>query len=316
MANLYIFGNGFDIHHDLPTKYIEFKRFLETEYGCSELGLFLMHLPESTMDNHGGYIIEQNNKKEAAQFLYNVIQESVNDDKWTDFEESLGNIECLDLFYSDIMSTQYADDEWKDLGMKETLLLQASTDLYTNMELISKLFTEWVESIDLTDKKPDPRFVLKFNSTDIFLNFNYTTTLEDLYECKTVTHIHGKAGKDRLVIGHCTDYTTGNSDSDLFDDIRDNGLKDIHNLLKKPTKRIIRDNDSFFSSIANVDSIIVFGWGYGKVDYDYFRKIKDAVKPTTKWILCYHEDKSNAEIFKQELNINGDVVLDENFLGP
>ena len=102
MANLYIFGNGFDIHHDLPTKYIEFKRFLETEYGCSELGLFLMHLPESTMDNHGGYIIEQNNKKEAAQFLYNVIQESVNDDKWTDFEESLGNIECLDLFYSDI----------------------------------------------------------------------------------------------------------------------------------------------------------------------------------------------------------------------
>lgn len=41
---------------------------------------------------------------------------------------------------------------------------------------------------------------------DIFLNFNYTTTLESLYEAQNVTHIHGcRNNCDELIIGHNND---------------------------------------------------------------------------------------------------------------
>lgn len=316
MANLYIFGNGFDIHHGLDTKYLYFKKFLETKYDCSE-DIYSL-LPESIMDNHGNNVIKQEDRKQAAAFLYNVIQESVDDTTtWSHFENALGKIDTIKKYYGYILNNQYNDDEWKDLGIKETLIYGILTDLQTNMELLSAFFSEWIDSIKLDGKEPDQRFISKFNSDDFYLNFNYTTTLEDLYNCKNVTHIHGKAGKDELVIGHCKEYESDNFNGDLFDSIIDNGMEIIHNLLKKPTERIINDNSIFFSSIANVDRIIVFGWGYGEEDYNYFRKIKKTVKSNVEWILCYHnerEDKDKLKCFKEDLNINGEEKLDKNFI--
>lgn len=69
-----------------------------------------------------------------------------------------------------------------------------ASNLYSVVVYVKKLFAEWVESIDIKVVSAKSRFSTLLKSDDIFLTFNYTETLEDLYEVnkESVCHIHGR----------------------------------------------------------------------------------------------------------------------------
>lgn len=74
---------------------------------------------------------------------------------------------------------------------------------------------------------------------DVFLTFNYTETLEELYEVNNITHIHGN--RDSPIVGH---NNASQAEEKVYS--QDIYINDLNRALKKPTKKIIKENEDFF----------------------------------------------------------------------
>ena len=84
--------------------------------------------------------------------------------------------------------------------------------------------------------------------SDKFLSFNYTLTLEEVYNIKNVYHIHGVIGEE-LLIGHTS--------APLFENGQDgkyigseHGLEMIHNILRKDIEGALKKNIDFFEDLG------------------------------------------------------------------
>ena len=63
--------------------------------------------------------------------------------------------------------------------------------------------------------------------------------------------------------------------------------------LYKDTDAIISRNESFFSSLKDIEQVVSIGLSFGNVDTPYLLRIAEEIKPTSKWIIYYymlHED--------------------------
>ena len=182
---LYIIGNGFDLHHGLDTKYQSFGLFLKEKYSLLYDNLIEYYgLPTLDSDDDDTYY----------------------DSQWADFENALANLDfeyILDEntdFLPDIASDDFRD---RDLHTYQQVMEQIVDDL---TEKLYKVFKEFILNVklpaDISDKK------LNVKTDAIFLNFNYTNTLEKYYEIKgsQILYIHNRANSDELLIlGHGTD---------------------------------------------------------------------------------------------------------------
>ncbi len=107
MNTLYVLGNGFDLAHSLPTRYIDFH----------------------------GFIITNNNDLENA--FENYFNFEVDDDyQWTNFEEDLG---CFNSksFYDNICNIDVSDEDF--IFQFFAALAFAFNSSQANKSLISKL---------------------------------------------------------------------------------------------------------------------------------------------------------------------------------
>ncbi|WP_400245599.1 bacteriophage abortive infection AbiH family protein [Niallia sp. JL1B1071] len=155
---LIICGNGFDIHHGFQTSYQAYKKFLLEKY------------PHSF--------------RAFEEFQYIDL---TNSDRWSDLENSLTiNYEdcvsdSLSEFYPDLNND--SDSRWYDFQIdleEQTKFIYDFTGLY--------LF-EWLGNVDYTLAENK----LDLNPNDLYVTFNYTSTLENVFEIpiENIFHIHG-----------------------------------------------------------------------------------------------------------------------------
>lgn len=158
---LFIIGNVFDLHHGLNTKYTNFRNYLLNND---------LKLLEALENNFG---LDHNN-----------------DCLWNCFEDKLKN--CLSIPYDQNVPVSKETVETKI----ETLRKQI---FYIDSNLNQRIF-DWISEIqqneissELSSNEP-----LLLNSDSLFLSYNYTTVLEDLYGISEsrIFHIHGKFSKD------------------------------------------------------------------------------------------------------------------------
>lgn len=316
---LLIIGNGVDLAHGLRSEYLSFKNFLENEYGCVEN----RHLvsPCVTMNNHGEEVVS---RKEAAQFLYNLMQTTLeqNELEWKDFEDSLSYINLSEVFDWNLFN-EYSDDEIKNESVKQLNTELLCEKLIYIISLIPGLFQEWIENdvepqLQNTKKLQHFDDFIKLNN-DVFLSFNYTSTLETLYGVDNVAHFHGKIGDKKYIIGH-GNYKEINYNFENIDCVEDMKKYDteskIRSMFKKPVNDVIKNNDNFFNEIKDVEEIAVIGWNYkGEVDYPYFEKIiKNA--NGAKWTLFYYDsekaddckkNEEDAKLFSERFNLEAKI---------
>lgn len=184
-TTLYIIGNGFDIHHGLDTRYSDYQNYL---YGIGE-----------------SYLVGQ-----LESFYPDIVDNRDRAYKWGDVEKALGNIdyiatynECNDdveIDYDHMMQTA-ATLEDKPQQMLEEIL-----------DRLHITFENWINSIDVSADKDDTLYL--FNPDGIFLNFNYTDTLEVIYNIhrSSITYIHGRRkSRDELILGHGTEINPSNA---------------------------------------------------------------------------------------------------------
>lgn len=155
---LIICGNGFDLHHDFQTSYQAYKNFLMEKYP------------------HSFRAFEE----------FDYIDMS-NSDRWSDLENSLTiNYEdCVTDSLSELYPDLNNDSEsrWYDFKF---VLEEQTKFIY---DFTGRYLLEWLENIDyaLADYK------LALNPNDLYITFNYTSTLEKVYEisAENIFHIHG-----------------------------------------------------------------------------------------------------------------------------
>lgn len=266
MSSLFIIGNGFDLAHGLPTKYSNFRSFLEKEYEADED--IILFPPEITMGNHGE---EDPNSAEVASLVTHLLLNANVGKDWCDFEEKLGQLD-YDEFYDHI--EDFSSDEEENFFITAYKMEDVTSSLLKSIPYIQELFREWIDTILINPKllQRQPFKSLCVPEKDAFLNFNYTLTLEKLYNCKNVCHIHGKQGQS-ILVGHGDDT----DEAGCFDNTQFPGaicnLTDVKRALRKDTNNALQNNHKFFESLSTVDKIYSIGFSFNSVDMVYIQEI-------------------------------------------
>lgn len=271
METVYIIGNGFDLHHGLKTSYSEFYKYI---------------------------IANSNDLENAFEEYFDFRTEG--ESHWAHFEEDLGTFKKnRKSFFSDYNNLNIEDEDFRPsfaYSLEDDLTEQVE-QLKTD---IKKKFEDWFDTIDVSCIKKK----CKFLENSIFINFNYTLLLEEVYkiEANRILHIHGDLSNDsrELVFGHNATMKeipeldeNGDSNRTLFTD-SENAAKSLHYHFYKPVEEIIFNNLKTFNSLTNVKNIYILGHSLNPIDLPYFEQIHMRSK-NAQWFVSYHVDSDKEE---------------------
>lgn len=262
MKKLFIVGNGFDIDHGLDTKYSDFQRYLIENYPNASCDNSVV--PDSFLmpDGDEGY-----NDDDVVGFLLKIITEAeATGEAWNDLENSLGRMDFDDYF--DDWFEDEDDNEWHQIYRNE----DTAAAISNAVKRIKNYFSDWIETIEIFDARKKIKFFrLIDRNNDLFLTFNYTETLELIYDVKNIFHIHGKQGDD-LIFGHGNE--TSNFDRYMSSYIgSENHLSELQDFLRKDTRTVISQNRKLFKMIGKVDEIYSYGFSFSDVDLVYIKEM-------------------------------------------
>lgn len=257
IPTLYVIGNGFDVAHGIKSKYIDFCNFEK----------------------------KKNNKRFVD--LMDIFF-SNQTDFWCDVETALGQ-------YDEDSIIEFCNPENEfniDHPTRSEAAYTESPDyiFYPLLDDFRNEFIDWVDNINIKEAK----IIKKLHTTEKYLTFNYTDTLETIYGIppQQVCHIHGLRKKDcDYIIGH-SNLRDPDEPFD-YDDIyfkQSTRAKVIGwmNHLYKNTSIIISQNNKFFDSLANIRQIIVLGHSLNDVDLPYFNKIIQETGKNVLWKFSFY----------------------------
>ena len=175
IKDLYIIGNGFDLHHGIDSSYSDFYEWMNKNY------------PDiiNKVDNVYG---------------------NCDSHWWSDFENQLASLDAIR--YGDAvafmnqpdLSDEHCDRMWGDA---EIAVQNELENLYSDLRFC---FHKWIHQL----KRPQDSQKIKLSITNaVFLSFNYTKTLEHLYGITSnrILHIHGCIDDNEdFILGHGKTY--------------------------------------------------------------------------------------------------------------
>lgn len=286
MKKLFIIGNGFDLFHELPTNVTDFTEIL-SEKDCNE--------------------------------YYEKI-----DIYWGEYERSLSYFDFeamteLFLEHPNYLSDREGDREGVIFVMREKMEELHDIVKSSLLKMIENAEEIIDEKVNLSMWGPgDCKLVDKDN---LFISFNYTSTLESLYEMaksNKIIHIHGSVSEyDDLIFGY-SDYNEKllNSFAECGVDVanyhhtKGNGYIEIDYYTQKQYEEIFTFYDAnkknlqleklekyLRSHASEIKEVIVLGHSMDSVDSKYFNLINDIVQPQ-KWIISQHNNNPCKEIIQ------------------
>lgn len=261
--HLYVIGNGFDIHHGINSRYSNYREWL---HKTDKL------LLENIEDFFG-----RNDEEFWNEFEKNLSEVSIGV-IYAEIENNIPNTSSMSFRDSDYENATYAIE----FHLKETF------------NKIKNSFKAWVESLD----NPNEHRKIKIHTrSSLFINFNYTDTLERLYNINenNIEYIHGKSKRDaHLILGHGSNKDTirksvkadsplNKKDPDdldipdtLFDNALDKAVNEIDSM-RKDVGSIISEHERFFSKIKDYTFVHIYGLSFGDVDLPYLSRVVDLI---------------------------------------
>ncbi|MEM5592816.1 bacteriophage abortive infection AbiH family protein [Niallia circulans] len=296
MKSLFIIGNGFDLAHKLPTSYQDFHIYLKCTYPEAKESVSFMLESITLPDGGEEYKIEN-----VVSILIDLISMAEKDgDEWKDFENNLANLD-FESYLAEMHDFLY-DSNDDSGGFK---MAYRNEDVSTNFLKVSRqfkeLFSEWIYTIDVSNIKPLESFENIIDiENDIFLTFNYTSVLEDVYYAHKVFHMHGEQGGD-IILGHGDTLEEGQLIGELYVGAEYN-LTEIHESLRKDTYGTIQRHKDLFERISDVNKIYSYGFSFSDVDLPYVTEIcKNIDTENVIWYLNSYGEDSDRDIYKEKI---------------
>lgn len=294
-STLFIIGNGFDKFHNLPTSYWDFHEWLVKN----------------------GY----NDFIDSLELFFDELNSNGENLLWSDFEYALGRCDIESSFKTIIEQSEDIKGEYKKYisEVDDNITTHFTDPLRRQMP---ELFTKWVSSINeqiSTCEKINviPNELRHFSHDGLFLVFNYTETVEYLYQVtdSKICHIHNRVKNgDMPIVGHNRakisieqplEITKGEFDEKQL-------MADAIDELKKDHSLIIKEHRAFFKQIGqNITRVVVYGHSMSDIDMPYFEYIKKRISPTAKWCISYHDGKRDV---KQITEVRQHLGIPANFV--
>lgn len=204
MSSLFIAGNGFDIAHNISTKYSDFRTYLINMYPQSlKFRDAIVYLEDAENINIDDF---------AAEILLHTMDNAAGEN-WCDFEDALAYINFNGKLPEANHKENETEKEYNDLMKQYLLYIDMLTSCFINCSKIwQELFRKWIkhiqEQIDKNKFSGKSTLISLFSEPNIiFFTFNYTKTLQKIYGIKKVIHIHNRVGQ-KLIFGHGKDDIT------------------------------------------------------------------------------------------------------------
>ncbi len=281
---LYVIGNGFDLHHKIPSSYSQFKEYVKI------------------FDSELYYAIED----------YLPV-----DDWWSDLEESFAHFDVYQLADSALDFLQsYNSEKWSDSFHHDYQFEVSRVVSLLSVKLV-EMFSEWINKLNIPKQSDLEVAPLYLDSEATFFSFNYTETLSKTYSIKDdqVLFIHGKSGGNRedIVLGHAWEPNKIPSlNSNIEHENTDTRIIEGNEILDsyfgntfKPIKSLIQTNANYFGSLNEVSEVYILGHSLSDVDKEYFVNIAKAVSPLATWLVSYYgvEELNHHKKFLSNLGI-------------
>ncbi len=248
-TKLFVIGNGFDLHHGIPSRFSDFRSFVMAQ----------------------------------DTWIFDAVEEYLPvKEGWADLEAALAEVDP-DQIIDDLghFAPSYSSDEWSDSGHGDfqyevdKLVERLSTDLLS-------LFGKWIRQLQIPAPGQVAQPVEVLDPAGAFLSFNYTTTLTRTYDIprQQILYIHGCADlpEEKLILGHAwpdEDRRSLNDRPDVAD--LDTRLIEVHEILDayfsktfKPSYKLIQQHAGFFEWLSSVQEVYLLGHSLSKVDAPYF----------------------------------------------
>ena len=285
---LVIIGNGFDLWQNLKTSYKDFYNYyMQHRFEiCKKL-----RIKEVTVQDRNKI-----KKVTPVELIYGDILDQDLDyfDFWNTFEDSLGYLDAfnLNLYYG------------KDPNDLNDFLKSGR-----NAQKILKVaFRNWVNSLKI---EKTPKSNIKFKDNCIFINFNYTPTLQYLFGVNDddVIHIHGEASdKKSIIVGH-SNHPHEPEDFFIRFGCRFYGLYVVEGLLLETDKQVRTNITELCLDLSltgvmaeDIKDVYVLGHSLGQADYEYFRFLKSATSLKSEY-------EKEAKINLEKYNPDEDLQL-------
>jgi len=252
-SRLYIVGNGFDLHHGIKSRYVEFGHYLE--------------------------LADPQTYDQVERYL------AFDADFWAMFEARLADLDVDSLIdYASNLLQSYGADDWRDSGHHDYQyeILEAVRALSSTLR---EQFANWIRHLAIPDASSAPVPLLRLDRSALYLNFNYTETLQKTYGIPNarILHIHGQAASPTsdLVLGHGWKPQPEDSlNHGLNFEEADSRIVEGNQIIDryfaqtfKPTDDVIARNRAFFSALGSVKEIVVLGHSFSEVDGPYIDEI-------------------------------------------
>ncbi|MDY0277270.1 MAG: bacteriophage abortive infection AbiH family protein [Acholeplasma sp.] len=265
---LYIIGNGFDRYHNLETEYYHFARYFKRYY---------RRLFDKT-------------------FYYYPSLLDIKNIVWSDFENQLAEVDYDQLLEDNLAyinspsNPEFRDSDWHNFAYEIGITID---ELKASLV---KLFKKWVDLISI-EKGLKSKF--KHLSENYYISFNYTKTLQTLYNVPptSIWHIHGESKSNKpLVFGHNKEYWyEQNEDSDMAYIFGQQQIERFFSETKKNTDTIILTNTDEFEKLKDVNVVYVLGHSLNEIDLPYFEKIAKSISKNAIWNVS---NKNDRDIYK------------------
>lgn len=322
MKALTIIGNGFDLGHNLPTRFYD---FIQSDYEFQEK----YQIFKGTNWNE----LESNYK----ELLRTIMSNRPYGDPEEELDEILSNSDYEKygyINYSSISSEKYI----KEINeIKELIKLLSNFEKDFLSYLLANCNKDKLQSVYPRNKVLQ---ILK-SSSDI-INFNYTQVIEEVYQIQHVNHIHGSLNEGNIAIGTAAvdelkeslvdltyptkrpcenkydfqekmKYYVEDMDGHLHEDdtiksmfyeIGHNIEKNEHQLFElvdKKNKEALSSRQHLEDKLKKekYDVVFILGHSLGEADLSVFKQINKDAK-----IYCYyyeHMDNRNFKIMKDNL---------------
>lgn len=300
MKKLFCLGNGFDLRHGLDTRYSDFKKYLIETYSYKYEGRYEVPSEGTVMGGDIGY-----SQDHVVSFILTVI-DKVEGENWSNLEQSLGYLEFSEFIETEELDEFFSHDSLDEDDVNLFNLAsnneETASNIYFSVSQINELFEDWIATIEITDEvKADDNIIeMMCNGVNMFLNFNYTDTLQKVYGIDEVCHIHGSLDSE-LYFGHGSDKGVKASYSSSYVGALDS-LEDLHSKLMKDTANALENNIAFFNGIdSSIKEVYSFGFSFSDVDLIYIQEIcNNLVSKDVTWFLHSYDSGKNEE-YKQKI---------------
>lgn len=275
MSVLYVIGNGFDLHFGLKTSPQDFQDILTEKQIYNET------------DN-----------------AYDVLHTyGVN---WSEYEQSLAEIDLDEIEDQNIIGPDYLSDHEfdRDGGIVNIQMYVDSIN-----EAISSALSDMVQAAneEVGERSSLGERYQLFNPDDAMLSFNYTSTVECLFDLPDnipILHIHGfhEAGEP-LIFGYKfgeEDYQRKMEPNEEDSDYYINQQRAIIYEFYKSQKKVIQMTilNDFLHCCSGINKIVVLGHSMGQVDSDYMEQIERMIHPD-EWEIYFHDSNDVKENSKK-----------------